>query len=57
MAQGRGEAKGADRYVGTFVKGRPEGKGTYIWESGARLEGTFKGGKAMVRASIRRPKV
>jgi hypothetical protein len=46
MAQGKGEAKGADSYVGTFVKGRPEGKGTYIWENGARLEGTFKSGKA-----------
>ena len=46
VAQGQGEAKGADSYVGTFVKGRPEGKGTYIWENGARLEGTFKSGKA-----------
>jgi hypothetical protein len=46
LAQGQGEARGADSYVGYFVKGRPDGKGTYTWENGARLEGTFKGGKA-----------
>jgi hypothetical protein len=39
-------AHGHDTYVGTFVKGRPDGKGTYTWENGARLEGTFKNGKA-----------
>jgi hypothetical protein len=46
LAQGQGEAKGADSYVGRFVNGRPDGKGTYTWENGARLEGRFKGGKA-----------
>src|SRR5580765_6384375 len=46
MAQGKGEAKGADTYVGEFVKGRPTGKGVYTWENGARLDGTFKEGKA-----------
>jgi len=46
LAQGQGEARGADSYVGYFVKGRPDGKGTYTWENGARLEGTFKDGKA-----------
>src|SRR4030095_14430495 len=46
QAHGKGEAKGADTYVGNFVKGRPDGKGTYTWENGARLEGTFKAGKA-----------
>ena len=46
LAHGQGEAKGADSYVGTFVKGRPDGKGTYTWENGARLEGTFKAGIA-----------
>jgi hypothetical protein len=46
IAQGHGEAKGADSYVGNFVKGRPEGKGVYTWENGARLEGMFKAGKA-----------
>jgi hypothetical protein len=46
MAQGRGEAKGADSYVGDFVDGRLDGKGVYTWENGARLEGTFKADKA-----------
>ncbi len=46
LAQGRGEARGADSYEGQFVKGRPEGRGTYAWENGARLEGSFKEGKA-----------
>jgi hypothetical protein len=45
-AQGRGEARGADTYIGEFAKGKPEGKGTYAWGNGARLEGTFKDGKA-----------
>ena len=45
-AQGRGEATGADSYVGSFFKGRPDGKGLYTWENGAKLEGTFKAGKA-----------
>jgi hypothetical protein len=46
MAQGKGEAKGADTYVGEFAKGRPTGKGVYTWENGARLDGSFKEGKA-----------
>jgi hypothetical protein len=46
LAHGQGEAKGADTYVGSFAKGRPDGKGTYTWENGARLEGSFKNGKA-----------
>jgi hypothetical protein len=45
-AHGQGEAKGADAYVGEFVKGKPEGKGVYTWQKGGRLEGTFKAGKA-----------
>ena len=46
LAQGQGEARGADSYVGYFLKGRPDGKGTYTWENGARIEGSFKEGKA-----------
>jgi hypothetical protein len=46
MAQGKGEAKGADTYVGEFVKGKPDGKGFYTWEKGGRLDGSFKEGKA-----------
>ena len=46
LPEGRGEAKGIDTYVGMFVKGRPDGKGTYTWQNGARLDGTFKRGRA-----------
>jgi hypothetical protein len=45
-ANGHGEAKGADTYVGNFVDGRLDGNGVYTWENGARLEGTFKADKA-----------
>ena len=46
LPHGKGEAKGADTYVGNFVQGKPDGKGVYTWETGARLEGTFREGKA-----------
>ena len=46
LAQGPGEAKGANSYVGNFVKGKPDGKGVYVWEDGSRLDGGFKDGKA-----------
>ena len=46
VAQGLGEARGADTYVGFFWDGWPEGKGIYTWENGARLVGSFKQGKA-----------
>jgi hypothetical protein len=46
MAQGKGEAKGADTYVGDFVKGKVDGQGVYRWQNGARLDGSFKEGKA-----------
>ena len=45
LAQGHGEAQGADRYVGDWMRGKPSGKGIYIWENGARYEGEFKNGK------------
>jgi hypothetical protein len=28
------------------MQGKPEGKGVYTWENGARLTGSFKDGKA-----------
>jgi hypothetical protein len=46
LPQGKGEAKGADTYVGEFMQGKPDGKGVYTWENGARLTGSFKDGKA-----------
>jgi hypothetical protein len=45
-ANGHGEAKGADSFVGDFINGRLDGRGVYIWENGARLDGTFKADKA-----------
>jgi hypothetical protein len=45
LPQGHGEARGADRYAGEWVKGKPGGKGVYTWENGARYEGEFKNGK------------
>jgi MORN repeat len=45
LAQGHGEARGADSYVGEWVKGKPSGRGVYTWENGARYEGEFKNGK------------
>jgi hypothetical protein len=46
LAHGKGEAKGANSYIGNFVKGKPDGKGVYVWEDGSRLDGTFKDGRA-----------
>ncbi len=46
LPNGKGEAKGADTYVGYFVQGKPDGKGVYTWENGARLDGSFKEGRA-----------
>jgi hypothetical protein len=49
LADGRGEARGADRYVGEFAQGRPSGKGTYTYKNGARLDGMFVDGHAQGR--------
>ena len=46
LANGKGDAKGANSYDGNFVKGKPDGKGIYTWEDGSRLDGNFKDGKA-----------
>lgn len=46
LADGRGEAKGKDSYVGNFRAGLPHGKGTYVWHlSGNRYEGDWVNGK------------
>ena len=44
MAHGMGTATGIDRYEGHFVKGLPDGKGTYTWSYGALYKGEWKKG-------------
>jgi hypothetical protein len=44
LADGIGEALGEDYYKGEFVKGYPEGEGTYLWKSGAKYSGEWKKG-------------
>ncbi len=56
LAQGHGEARGADSYVGEWVKGKPGGKGVYTWENGARYEGEFKNGKVDGKGLYTSPK-
>ncbi len=44
LADGMGEAVGADRYKGEFKKGYPDGKGTYIWQNGETYIGEWSKG-------------
>lgn len=44
LANGKGEATGEDFYTGDFIKGLPDGRGKYIWKSGATYEGEWKRG-------------
>ncbi len=44
LASGNGVAQGIDRYEGKFVRGLPDGKGTYTWASGEIYEGEWKNG-------------
>ena len=44
LADGTGQATGDDFYKGEFVKGLPEGQGTYIWKNGATYEGKWRKG-------------
>ncbi len=45
LANGMGSATGTDSYTGQFVKGLPDGKGTYIWATGESYTGYWKKGK------------
>jgi hypothetical protein len=40
-AEGQGEAKGRDRYVGEFKNGKKSGYGVYMERTGIRYEGQF----------------
>jgi hypothetical protein len=44
LADGVGEAVGEDYYKGDFVRGMPEGEGTYLWKTGATYTGEWRRG-------------
>jgi hypothetical protein len=44
LAHGKGVAQGIDHYEGQFVRGMPDGKGTYRWANGNYYEGQWKDG-------------
>lgn len=44
LADGQGEAIGADHYIGEFRKGYPDGHGTYKWQTGEIYEGEWSRG-------------
>jgi hypothetical protein len=44
LAEGKGESTGEDFYKGEFVKGLPDGVGTYTWKNGATYSGQWKKG-------------
>lgn len=45
LANGKGEAKGEDSFVGYFTDGLPNGKGKYVFQNGSSFEGTWNMGK------------
>ncbi len=45
LADGKGEAKGEDNFVGSFKDGLPDGKGKYIFQNGSTFEGNWNMGK------------
>ena len=44
LAHGKGIAQGIDRYEGKFIRGLPDGKGTYRWANGVYFVGEWKNG-------------
>ncbi len=44
LAHGFGEATGEDFYRGDFVRGLPQGKGTYMWKNGGNYTGEWDKG-------------
>ena len=44
IAHGNGVAQGIDHYEGQFMKGLPDGKGTYTWADGSIYRGEWQKG-------------
>lgn len=44
LAHGRGTAAGIDTYEGLFIKGLPQGEGTYTWADGSSYSGEWAEG-------------
>ncbi|NOU17271.1 MAG: hypothetical protein HOO91_06900 [Bacteroidales bacterium] len=44
LAHGKGTANGVDSYEGSFKKGYPNGRGKYIWSTGAVYNGSWEMG-------------
>lgn len=45
LADGKGSASGTDSYTGHFLKGLPDGVGSYFWKTGESYTGHWKEGK------------
>lgn len=45
LAHGKGYAVERDTYLGKFVEGWPDGRGTYTWENGNKYTGDYVAGK------------
>lgn len=53
LAHGKGKAMGIDTYEGLFVKGLPQGKGTYTWANGDTYTGEWQGGMRQGEGTFR----
>jgi hypothetical protein len=52
LANGKGIAKGTDSYEGQFVRGLPDGRGTYTWANGFYYQGDWKAGQREGRGKM-----
>jgi hypothetical protein len=52
LAHGKGISKGTDSYEGQFIRGLPDGRGTYKWANGIYYQGDWKAGKREGRGKM-----